>query len=128
MLRQGGPTSAPNPAPPSGPTETAVPVRQMGSEPKEPIVTVEKGHPPTTNPSKRKKAQIGTEKEILVPDWNIDIGESLFGTTGARADAADLFQGIFLPEDRRKLDAISSVESAKALSILMANGTQVDCA
>lgn len=46
--------------------------------------------------------------------------EHLFGTTGARADAGDLLQGIFLPEDRKKLDNVSSSESVQALFILMA--------
>lgn len=114
MLRQGGPKSSK----PSGstPIGTSAPVPPTKSP------TLEQRTEPqlvTARQPKRKKS-IGSEKNILVPEWNVGTDETLFGTTGARADAADLLQGIFLPGDQKKLDSISSVESVKALSILMA--------
>lgn len=118
-MKQGGTSSAPKPAD-SAPTEAMTSTRRAKSPAKDVEQRTEPRPLAATKAPKRRKVAIGSEKDILVPEWNVGVGENLFGNTGPRVDAVDLLQGIFLPEDHKKLDATSSVESVQALSILMA--------
>lgn len=104
-----------------------------------PVVTIEPSvvvlsqrasekRPATSVPApKRKKAKATSEKDIIdgtkevyLPDWNIGLNETVFGTSGTRVDCRELLRGIFLPEDRKKLEKTSLVEGFHALTMLAA--------
>lgn len=78
-------------------------------------------------PERKKKARVeveptigGDAKEVLVPKWDVGVMDTMFNAEGQRANPVDLLQGIFLPEDRKRLSLYKSTECIRALAALTA--------